>query len=186
MKRRHYEPWEICEHMKKMKQDEVKAYSIPYTGMSVACNYSLWKDWKFSPSKLQKFNQDVNEYYEDIQNGFYTFDDLQEQIVRVAPELVIYTVEYTDNDLTYQDKFKRTLEKINHKKNNIINNRSVEYMRVFFMVLIDYGWDEKKLMKAKEKVTERIKIYLEHDDKHIMDLHDELANGTGVYIEIPE
>lgn len=189
MKRRkkHFEPWEICEYMKTVVEDKQKASAVPYTGMATACNYSLWKDWKFSTTKLVKFNQDVNEYYEDIRNGFYDFNDIQEKILQVCPELVIYTVDYTDDDLKHKkDKFMRVLEREQLVQNNIINKRSVEYMRVFFMILIDYGWTEKKLLKAKDYVNKRIKVYLESDDKHIMDLHEELLEGTGIYIEVPE
>lgn len=185
-RKKHFEPWEICEYMKTVAEDNKKAQSVPYTGMATACNYSLWKDWKFSISKLIQFNKDVNEYYEDIRNGFYTFDDLQEKILAVSPELVIYTVYYTDDDLKNHNKFMRALERKQLQQNNILNDRSVEYMRVFFMILIDYGWTEKKLLKAKDYVNNRIKVYLEDDEKHIMDLHEELLEGTGIYIEVPE
>lgn len=182
MKRRHRSKEELIRQALEFKRRKDTCYTAPFTGMAIICNYTLWKTEGFTQNKLAKYNQIVDTYYQGINGGSTDVKDLADRLYEKA-EFKIEFAEYTEDDIlvSKKDKYAYSLNRQNIEINNTINKSCCEYLNVCFNALMDMGYGNMRLNRVRAAVTEQ----LNNSGGKVMDLHQELIDGVGIYIEKP-
>ena len=69
--------------------------------------------------------------------------------------------------------------------NNTINEMSTRYLLIHFNVLMDMGYGKTRLERNKDAINKWLTTLTEADGVGVMDLHKELAEDAGIYVEMP-
>lgn len=182
---KHYDdPQEIARMMVELKRLRQTAQRSPFTGLLTIFCYVLWKDYKYSQTKLAKFCEDFSKYdteYDgrditELDNGLWDYADWK---VEFTP--------YTEKDYPfYKSPMAQKVIREQVKANNEINEKATRYLTYGFTVLMNDGTKKQKLTNIKDKIQKRIdEVTADERDKCIMDLWKELVDGAGIYIEKP-
>lgn len=173
---------ELIGQMLELRRRKETCYSAPFTGMAIICNWVLWKVEGFTQGKLEKYNQMVDVYYQVLNGGEVTVENLDNRLFQKA-EFKIEFEEYTESDIlvTRKDKYAYAWNKQNIEVNNKINQSCREYLLVCFNVLMDMGYGRKRLERVRANVVDTINTTA----GKVMGLHQELIDGVGIYIEKP-
>ena len=160
-----------------------------FTGMVTVCNYTLWKNEGWYQKKLADYNAAFAVYETKIDNGELTLKELQDRLWDKADFSVEY-VEFTEKDIhSRKNSFMYGIEKQVMEANNIINELSARYFLMHFNVLMDMGYGKKRLERNKDQINELLNTITSDEEdkskKRIMDLHKELYEEAGIYIEMP-
>lgn len=70
------------------------------------------------------------------------------------------------------------------RSNNIINQYARRHLTVHFNALIDLGYGKKRLERNRDQMNDYLKR-IDREELHIMQMHKELLDGVGIYIEMP-
>lgn len=182
---KHYDdPQEIARLMVELQRLRKTAQRSPFTGLLTVFCYVLWKDYKYSQTKLAKFCEDFSKY--DLEYEDADIEELSENLWNYADWKVEFTP-FTERDYPlYKSPLARKVVREQVKANNEINEKATRYLTYGFTVLMNDGTKKQKLTNIKDKIQKRIdEITKEDRDKEIMDLWKELIDGAGIYIEKP-
>lgn len=187
MKHKHLTKNQILAIAREAQLLRASSVRSPFTGMSTLCNYVLWKDEKWYQKKLAAYNQAVAEYDKRLDAGEITLKELSDRLWNKTDFTVEYTP-YTEKDINVSSKLKflYELEKNTIECNNTINEMSTRYLLIHFNVLMDLGYGKVRLERNKDYVNARLKTVTVVEGERIMDLHKELVDGAGIYIEMPK
>lgn len=180
---------EILARMREVKKISDSSDKSPFTGMATVCNYTLWKNEGWSQKKLADYNMAVAEYDKKLDSGEVTIEQLQERLWNKADFSVEY-VKYTYRDIkSRKNSFMYELEKKINEANNTINELAARYFLMHFNTLMDMGYGKKRLERNKDQINNLLNV-ITSDEKdkskpRIMDLHKELYEEAGIYIEMP-
>lgn len=156
----------------------------PFTGILTLFCYTLWKDYKYSQTKLSDFCCKFTEYNEKYENEPYT--ELQNRLNDFAEWTIEYQV-FTEADFPrYKSKIAQDCIREQVRCNNRINDLSTRYILYGMVILMEDGFGKKKLTNFKDKFSDRMdKAVDKCNGKDFMDLWKELVENTGIYIEKP-
>ena len=159
--------------------------STAFTGIATLCNYVLWHDEKWSQNKLIEYHTAVTEYDRKFYDGEITIEQMSKRLWDKAG----FTIEYVpqaEEDTYLKNKFFRDMEQRTIKAGNIINEMSQQYLLIYFNVLMDSGYGKKRLNRVKDNLNKWLDITSKDTGKKIMDLHRELVDKVGIYVEMPD
>ena len=178
---------EILRKYNELQRLKRNALRAPFTGLATLCNWVLWKEEGWYQKKLAEYNQRVLEYNRLVDEGTVLLDDIRRRIKEKAGFDVMY-VKFTEADITVpkKDKLLYQIELEIMAANNTINELSTRYMLIHYQVLMDMGYGEKRLNRNMEHVNRWLHIVTDVEGERIMDLHRQLIEGVGVYIEMPD
>lgn len=184
---RHLRKNEILARMKEVSKLKNSSDKTPFTGMATICNYVLWKKDKWYQKQLAEYNALVLGYEQKLGSGGVTLEQLQERLLKKA-EIKIDHVPYTEKDITVSQKksFMYEMEKRVVEAKNVINEMSARYFLIHFNALMDMGYGKKRLERNRDWINEQLAEVTTVDDHRIMDLHRELHEEAGIYIEMPK
>lgn len=175
---------EILLNLYEAKKLQKKADKAPFTGLSILCNYVLWKKEHMSRSKLTEYNQIVQEYDVGIENGSVTRDFLEQRLWDKA-EFDVKSYQMSEEEIqkqTSKNGFKQKILRMNIENMNIVNKLSTQHLLIHFNALIDMGYGKVRLNRVKDE----IKAYLDDvGNTDVMALRKELFDKVGIYIEMP-
>lgn len=156
----------------------------PFTGILTIFCYTLWKDYKYSQTRLSDFCGKFIEYNEKYENEPFT--ELQSNLMDYADWTIEYQV-FTEEDFPrYKSKIAQDCIREQVRCNNLINDLSTRYILYGMTILIESGFQKRKLTNFKDKFNKYIEITSDDSKKiGVMDLHKEPADNTGIYIEKP-
>lgn len=156
----------------------------PFTGILTLFCYTLWKDYKYSQTKLSDFCCKFTEYNEKYENEPYT--ELQSRINDFVEWTIDYQV-FTEADFPrYKSKIAQECIREQVRCNNRINDLSTRYILYGMVILVEDGFGKKKLTNFKDKFSDHMdKTGDKCNGKDFMDLWKELVENTGIYIEKP-
>lgn len=187
-KQKHLTKNELLRRVKNLQDLKRNTSRAPFTGMATLCNYVLWKEEKWYQKKLAEYNQRVAEYDRRLDDGEITIFSLRRRLKKCADFDVDYAP-YTYADITVPKKknsFLYQMEKQIVDANNEINDWSVRYILIHYNVLIDMGYGYKRLNRNKDQLNRWLGVGSQDEGMRIMDLHRELIEGVGIYIEMPK
>ena len=178
---------EILRKYAELQQLRRNAIRAPFTGMATLCNWVLWKEEGWYQKKLAEYNQRVLEYNRLVDDGIVLLEDIRCRIKEKAGFDVMY-VEFTEADIKVpkKDKMLYSLELEIMAANNTINELSTRYMLIHYQVLMDMGYGEKRLNRNMENVNRWLRNVTDDEGDRIMDLRQQLIDGVGIYIEMPD
>ena len=187
MKRKHLTKDQILAIAREAQIMRNSSIRSPFTGMSTLCNYVLWKDEKWYQKKLAAYNQAVAEYDNRLDAEEITLKEMSDRLWNKA-DFTVECVKQTEKDILVNRKMKflYEMEKNIIDCNNTINEMSTRYMLIHFNVLMDMGYGRTRLERNKDYINERLKTVTVVEGEKIMDLHKELYEGAGIYIEMPK
>lgn len=156
----------------------------PFTWILTLFCYTLWKDYKYSQTKLSDFCGKFIEYNEKYENEPYT--ELQGKLNDFADWTIEYK-EFTEADFPhYKSAVAQNCIREQVRCNNRINELSTRYILYGMVILMEDGFSKKKLTNFKDKFSEHMdKAGDKCNGKDFMDLWKELVENTGIYIEKP-
>lgn len=172
---------EILAQMKHVRNLKQSADKSPFTGIAVLTNYIFWKEDKWGQIRLTRYNQIVNQYETAINDGEITVEELSERVWDKAD----FKVEFIQwQNKPQGDSLRDRLNAEIIESNNTINQYAARHLTVHFAALIDLGWGLKRLERNKDQINAYLDR-LDEDELHIMDMHKDLVNGVGIYVEMP-
>lgn len=173
---------EICAQMKKVRDIKQSADKSPFTGIAILANYVSWKEDKWGQIKLARYDQIVNDYETAINAGEIAVEELSDRLWDKAEFKIEFTQwGYESGGKTLRDQLNAELI----RSNNVINQYAARHLTVHFNALMDLGYGKKRLERNKDQMTD----YLDRADRGeipIMQMHKELLDGVGIYIEMPK
>lgn len=185
-KKRHMTKNEILRAYNELLIMRKNADKAPFTSMATLCNYILWKDEKWYQKKLADYNQRIADCDRMLDDGVLTLEGINEKLFEKAEFKVDY-VPFTYADIKVSEKmgllYKMEKEIIDN--NNTINEMSVRYFLLHYWVLMQMGYGKTRLERNKDYINKRLGEINRDDKYRIMDLHRELLNSAGIYIEMP-
>lgn len=186
MGKRHLSKAELLRKIKDTQMLKKSSDKSPFTGLATICNYTLWKEEKWYQKKLAEYNQAVLEYHNNLDAGTVSLEDMSERLWNKADFKVEY-VPYTEADIRVSRKnsFLYEMEKKTMEANNTINEMSTRYLLIHFNVLMDMGYGKTRLERNKDAINKWLTTLTEADGVGVMDLHKELAEDAGIYVEMP-
>jgi hypothetical protein len=152
MPKRYDNPQEILKIMRKTELLKQSAERSPFTGILTLFCYTLWKDYKYSQTRLSDFCGKFTEYNEKYENEPYT--ELQSRLNDFADWTIEYK-EFTEADYPHYKSVvaqKCILEQV--RCNNLINELSTRYILYGMVILMEDGFSKKKLTNFKDKFSE--------------------------------
>lgn len=178
-KKRHLTKAQILAALKDQKQNKTLAKGGPFTGIVTVMNYVLWKYKGWEGNKLIEFNERFHEYYnDDNPNRELLYNRLHD-----ACDWGVEFVPFTESDMQKTgNAFYDSLMKKNMEYDNTINELSTMYLLFSFNTLLDMKVKPHKITEIKEQVVKILGP--EQTDKTIMDMHNELYEELGIYIEV--
>ena len=180
---RHLTKDEIIRNMKMSKLQEKSSYRSPFTAMSIIFNLALHESARYGGNKLSEFNMKVNDYY---YNDDFDEEEISKRILnKLGWSIVFAPIDISEYRLT-GNKFQDALTRKKFESDNRINLESKKYMLIAFASMIDMGLTPKKIETIKNKVAKLLnESTAEDSERRIMDMHQQLFDKTGVYIEKP-
>lgn len=187
MAKKHLTKNEILARVKKVRDLKNHADKALFTGMATLCNYVLWKDEGWYQKKLADYNQRVAEYDRQLDSEEISLEIISNRLMEKAGFTVEY-VPYTYDGIAVSKKsgFLYEMEKEIVDSDNNINALSVRYTLIHYQVLMDMGYGEKRLNRNRDFVNARLARINVEDGSRFADLHRELLDGAGIYIEMPK
>ena len=184
MPKRYDNPQDIARLVAETRRLRLSAQRKPFTGMMTMFCYVLWKDYKYSQTKLSDFCKLMAKY--DSEYEGLSFENLSKRLFDYADWTVEYK-EFTVNDFPrYKSKVAMKYIEEQVLCNNEINEKSTRYITYGFNVLIDCGFGKKKLTNLKDKFQKRMEdVTKDERTEGIMDMWKELVDKAGIYIERP-
>lgn len=184
MPKRYDNPQEILKIMRQTELLKQSAERSPFTGILTLFCYTLWKDYKYSQTKLSDFCGKFIEYNEKYENEPYT--ELQGKLNDFADWTIEYK-EFTEADFPhYKSAVAQNCIREQVRCNNRINELSTRYILYGMVILMEDGFSKKKLTNFKDKFSDHMdKAEDKCNGKDFMDLWKELVENTGIYIEKP-
>lgn len=175
---------EILLNLYEAKKLQKKADKAPFTGLSILCNYVLWKKEHMSRSKLAEYNKIVAEYDAGMEQGTVTREYLEQRLWDKA-DFDIKSYQLSEEEIkkqTNKNGFRQQLTRMNMENLNIVNKLSTQHLLIHFNALIDMGYGKVRLNRVKDE----IKVYLDDvGNTDVMALRKELFDKVGIYIEMP-
>lgn len=182
---RHLSKKELFAELQSVSRLRKTRESSPFTTMAIISNYVLWKSEKYTQGKLAKYNQLVAEYYAKIDRGEVTKEYMSDRLMDKVG-WTCHSVDFTIND--YKKENNKLLRQLTEKMvevDNDISRAGTLYNIVFFNVLMDCGYGKVRLNRVNEAIGNLYR-YLEVENKKVVDLHHELINKVGIFIEMPK
>lgn len=170
---------EIIQKMKKVSDMRRSAETSPFTGVAILANHVLWKKDGWGQIKLTRYNQIVNDYENKINAGEVEVETLSDRLWNKAEFRLEYVPFESCHGSSLRDRFDNEVIEFNNR----IHLLATRHLTVHFNALMDLGYGKKRLERNKDWLNE----YLRESEKgtfNIMDLHRELVDGVGIYIEI--
>lgn len=171
--------------VRETKKLTANSEATAFTGIDVLCNYTLWHDEKWTQKELVEYHTAVMEYDRKFYDGEITIEQMSKRLWDKA-EFTIEYVPQTEEGTYLKSKFQRDMELRTIKAGNIINEISQQYLLIFFNVLMDSGYGKKRLNRVKDNINKWLDIASKDTGKKIMDLHRELVDKVGIYVEMPD
>lgn len=172
---------EIIRSMKQVRDIKQSADKSPFTGVATLANYVLWKEDGWGQTRLARYDQIVHDYETAINAGEITPEELSDRIWDKAEfkiEFIRWEAEKHGNSLI--DRMNAEIR----EANNTINFYAARHLTVHFNALMDLGYGKKRLERNKDQMNEYLRR-LDRDELHIMQIHKELLDGVGIYVEMP-
>lgn len=184
MPKRYDNPQEILKIMRQTELLKQSAERSPFTGILTLFCYTLWKDYKYSQTKLSDFCGKFTEYNEKYENEPFT--ELQSRLMDYADWTIEYQV-FTEADFPhYKSKIAQDCIREQVRCNNLINDLSTRYILYGMTILMESGFQKRKLTNFKDKFYNYIEMKDANGKKiSFMDFHNELFEKTGIFIEMP-
>ena len=184
MPKRYDNPQEILKIMRQTELLKQSAERSPFTEILTLFCYTLWKDYKYSQTRLYDFCGKFTEYNEKYENEPYT--ELQSRLNDFADWTIEYK-EFTEADYPhYKSVVAQKCIREQVRCNNLINELSTRYILYGMVILMEDGFGKKKLTNFKDKFSDHMDNAGDKcNGKDFMDLWRELVENTGIYIEKP-
>ena len=185
MARHNMSKMELLRRYKEVKDIQATADKAPFTGMATLCNYILWKEEKWYQKKLAEYNQRVHECDRMMDDGEITIEGIQKRLYDKAG----FDVRVVEEVCTRSKKSKNFLDQLERQTieaNNQINDMSARYFLLHYQVLMDMGYGHKRLNRNMNYINKWLSRVNRDGDTNIMELHRELIDGAGIFIEMPK
>lgn len=183
-KRRPLTKDEILAAVKEVERKKLTAEVSPFSVCVVIANTVLGREG-WGQERLMRYNDAAQEYRWDLEDGVITLEQLQQRI-HDKGGFDVWQEEFTEADIhaNKKDKFAYSLEKQIMNANNSINAYVTRYSVIFFNVLIDMGWGEKRLNRIMEAYNQ---VYTDMVDGKVdfMTMYRELKEKKYVQVELP-
>ena len=180
--RRYLTKDEILASMRKVRDIKQTADRSPFTGISILANYVLWKEEGKGQKKLAEYNQIVNGYETAINAGEVTVEELSARVWEKGH----FKIEFEPwENATCKNNLVDRLNAELINANNVIHQYAARHLTVHFASLIDLGYGKKRLERNKDWINDYLRK-CDNDEMHIMDMHQELVDKVGIYIERPK
>ena len=135
MPKRYDNPQEILKIMRQTELLKQSANRSPFTGILTLFCYTLWKDYKYSQTRLSDFCGKFTEYNEKYENEPYT--ELQSRLNDFADWTIEYK-EFTEADYPhYKSVVAQKCIQEQVRCNNLINELSTRYILYGMVILMD-------------------------------------------------
>ena len=175
---------ELLRRYKEAKTAKAGCDKAPFTAIATLCNYILWKEEKWYQKKLAEYNQRVHDCDRMMDDGEITIDDIRKRLWDKAG----FDVQVVDEEQKYSKKTKNFVQRMEREiveANNQVNNMSARYILIHYSVLMDMGYGNKRLNRNMGYVNEWLRRTSREGDISIMQLHKELFQDAGIFIEMP-
>ena len=187
MKRRQLTKAELLRYAKESKRLDLVADRAPFTGMSVLCNHTLWKEDRWGQKRLQEYNRQVAAYELQINMELASLLMLSNRLMRKAE----FTVEYLPEKAPQvfapgKHSFYHALALKRMEQDNKVNELSMRYLLIHFNVMLDLGWGKVRLERNAKQMNAMLAILSEDAGGTLLDLRQELIDKVGILIEMPE
>lgn len=187
MKRRQMTKDELLGMMKHSAKNTVLSDRAPFTGMSVLCNYVLWKTEKFTQGKLTEYNRQAAAFDIQLDTGLASLIGMSDRLMKKAGFTIEYIpIEKKDIKVSRRNQvfYQAALNKL--EAENRVNEMSTRYLIIAFNALMNMGYGEKRLTRFKDALNELLGEAQQDDGKKLLALRQELIDGVGVFIEMPK
>ena len=185
MGKRHMTKDQILASMRTVKKMTLCGDRGSFTGMATLCNYILWKEEKWYQKKLVEYNAAVAVYDQKLDSGEVTLEQLTERLWNKADFKVQYEKQTEKDIQARKNSFLYEMEKRLIESNNTINEIATRYFLMHFNVLMDMGYGKKRLVRNSDYINHYLGNVVTKDGSRIMDLHRELIDKAGIYVEMP-
>lgn len=184
MARHNMSKMELLRRFKEVKDIKANAGKAPFTGMATLCNYVLWKEEKWYQKKLAEYNQRVNECDRMMDDGEITLEEIQKRLWDKGG-FEVRTVDEVQRHSGKTRSFAQQMEREIVEANNQINDMSCRYILIHYQVLMDMGYGHKRLNRNMKYINSWLARVNHEGDMSIMQLHRELFEEAGIFIEMP-
>lgn len=186
MGRRQLSKAELIAKMRQVQEFKKKSYNAPFTGVSVICNYVLWKEENWEQEKLAEYNQRIADYDVKISNEEIYIDELKEAVVNFEKDIDVEYREFTRQDTNIaKGAFLKEMERQLIDVSNTVNAMSNLYFTIHYKVLIDMGFNNEFLKKNQDLNNQKLAEMPEERGRIIMLMRQELIDEAGIQIEMP-
>lgn len=170
---------EIIKNMKQVSDMRRSAETSPFTTVAILANHVQWKKEGWGQIKLTRYNQLVNDYETAINAGEVEVETLSDRLWNKAEFRLEYVPFESSSGSSLRDRFNNEVIEFNNK----IHLLATRHLTVHFNALMDLGYGKKRLERNKDWLNEYLRES-ENGALNIMDLHRELIDKVGIYIEI--
>lgn len=185
MGKRHLTKAEILAKAKRVQILRNTGYKAAFTGMATVANHVLWKDYGYTQVELGDYNARVEEYEARLTNEELSLEELSDRILNIGG-FPVQAATHSDNTRASRNKgFNAELGRRMQETDDMIIQMSTRYMLIHFNVLIDMGFNQEQLNKNKDLVNEKLATLPTSTGMRIMDLHKQLIEEAGIFIEKP-
>lgn len=136
--------------------------------------------------------------YEDMQvdhviplNGYsiqeYDMQALSDRLMNKT-EFSVEVAYHSESDNRYKksQKYRHSMEKKLMDAEDEINRCSQKYLLIHFNVLMDMGYGKKRLTRIKDAMNQKLREVSDPMVTGAMEMRQELMDGVGICIEMPE
>lgn len=180
LNQKHFTRDQLLYQMNKTAYDAKNAKSSAFSGLSILCNYAIWKNENFRTTKLQEYNGLVAEYESRYMKGEITVEEMSDRLNRKAGFTLTY-IPYTEIANT-KNKALRWLSEKDNVSNNNVSETCIRYQLEHYNALMDMGFGKVRLERVKGYIQDMLNGLAELD---IWSIRKELIDEAGVYIEMP-
>lgn len=174
---------ELLRELKHVSKVRRRASSAPFTGMAILGNYILWYIEGWGQKRLAEYNNKVAEYYSQE----YDMQALSDRLMNKA-EFSVEVAYHSESDNRYKksQKYRHSMEQKLMDAEDEINRCSQKYLLIHFNVLMDMGYGKKRLTRIKDAMNQKLREVSDPMGVGAMEMRQELMDGVGICIEMPE
>lgn len=182
-KHKHVSKQELLRKMHEVAFAKKACTKAPFSGMITLVNYTLWKDFNYDVDKLVEFNQKTMEYENNVDE--VPVNELNDRLFNYANFNVEF-VELTKEDIVKSgNKTLDAMEMSIIHSNNKINQQSTVHLVSAFNALIDMSLSKEDIEKIKDAINHHLAVMYEDDGVRVMEMHKQLYDELGLFIEMP-
>lgn len=182
-KRRPLSKNEILQTVKYAEESRRAVWAIPFTVISILCNYTLWKTEGWGRDRLVRYHELVNKYNQMLYDGDVTVDELRQRVEEKGGFPV--KAEHIDTkNIRMGNRFLREMTRSVINSENAIYEQAAQHLLEHYAALIDLGFGRKRLARIKEALNGLLEKAGSGELK-VTDLQQEMLDKLQMEFESP-